>query len=103
MRDPLTEPARPGATAHAGLAAFRHLVALGIDDPLILGVLPWDRADPFAALLYRHAWAHGVAPVALDGLDDLDALLPLRTLGASVVLHLHRTDLNTDVSPIRQI
>ena len=80
---------RPGPAALKGLAALRRLEAIGVADPWLLPYWPADRVNPFQDLLYRRAWAHGIAPLAIDSLDDAEALAELSDLGVGVALHLH--------------
>ena len=45
--------------------------------------------SPFQALLYRRAWAHGVAPIPLWDLAELDAIRAVLPSDTRLVLHLH--------------
>jgi beta-1,4-mannosyltransferase len=51
------------------------------------------RVNPYQPLLYGRAWEHGIAPLPLADLKELDALATLRQMGAQVVLHHHWTNL----------
>jgi glycosyltransferase involved in cell wall biosynthesis len=77
-------------------AAIRQLEALGHADPVLLACHPTARGNPFQALLYRSLWEHGIAPLPLLRLADLDAVSRAVSAsaaghgqGARMVLHLH--------------
>jgi beta-1,4-mannosyltransferase len=80
------------ADASEGIARVR---AAGHDRPMVVAVWPFDRDNPFQALLTSRFEESGIVPVGMDRLADLDdpialpALAGLRDEGAEVVLHLH--------------
>jgi beta-1,4-mannosyltransferase len=80
------------ADALAGVARVR---AAGHDRPMVLATWPFDRANPFQALLTSRVEESGIVPIGMDRLADLDdpialpALVALRAEGVEVVLHLH--------------
>jgi beta-1,4-mannosyltransferase len=80
---------RPGGTLVDAIEAARHLDGLGVADPIVLAVLPRVVGNPYQSLLYRRAWDHGIAPIALDSIDQLDELRGLPALGIRSALHLH--------------
>jgi len=82
----------PAELVADGEAAVSLLHALGHDHPVILAYYPSKTVNPFLALLYSRAIAHGVAALPLAAVTDADALLPLTRSGARVVLHLHWTN-----------
>lgn len=63
--------------------------------PMVLATWPFDRENPFQALLTSRVEEAGIVPIAMDRLADLDdpialpALAGLRDDGVEVVLHLH--------------
>lgn len=69
--------------------ALDRLRALGHADPVLVLYHQPSPDNPFQALLYRRAWANGLAPVPLWNLDDLDRVEALVAGGTRVVLHLH--------------
>lgn len=84
---------RRGAAGRAiieAVDAARRLEALGHERPTILAVHPVTQ-NPFAALLYKRTWQHGIATLPLPRIDELDELAPLPGLGIRTVLHLHWT------------
>jgi beta-1,4-mannosyltransferase len=80
------------ADATEGLARVR---AAGHDRPMVVATWPFDRDNPFQALLTSRFEEFGIVPVGMDRLADLDdpvalpALAGLRAEGVEVVLHLH--------------
>lgn len=78
------QPSSPVAEA---LAAVRAVEALTTDEPMVLGVAPVARANPYQSLLYREFYRRGIAvtpvtdPRAFPQLTDVGAL---RT-----AVHLH--------------
>ncbi len=80
------------ADAVEGVARVR---AAGHDRPMVLATWPFDRGNPFQALLTSRVEEFGIVPVGMDRLADLDdpvalpALARLRADGVEVVLHLH--------------
>ncbi len=89
-RRPGESPAAGNATVD-GIGALRRLETMGVTDPWLLGYWPVDRVNPFQDLIYRRAWAHGIAPIPLGSLEEADALAGLGGLGGRVALHLHWT------------
>jgi glycosyltransferase involved in cell wall biosynthesis len=80
------------ADALDGVARVR---AAGHDHPMVLATWPFDRENPFQALLTSRVEESGIVPIGMDRLADLDdpialpSLVALRTDGVDVVLHLH--------------
>ena len=75
------------------VAALRHAESLGHPDPVLLAVHPIARVNPYQQLLYGQAWRHGVAPVPLYDLADLEVLETVaRSAGVPLLLHLHWTN-----------
>jgi beta-1,4-mannosyltransferase len=80
------------ADARDGVARVR---AAGHDRPMVVAIWPFDRDNPFQALLSSRLEESGIVPVGMDRLADLDdpialpALATLRVDGVEVVLHLH--------------
>ncbi len=70
-------------------AAIRSLSALGHAEPILLPYHPLSPGSPFQDLFYSRAFEHGVAPLPLFHLEDIEELLPLAQAGTHVVLHLH--------------
>ena len=62
---------------------------LGHVNPVLVVYHQPSPDNPFQTLLYRRAWANGLAPVALWDLDDLDRVRGDISAGTPVVLHLH--------------
>ena len=59
---------------------------------MLLAYHPVARVNPYQALLYGHAWRHGVAPIPVPDLDVLDDLSAVASSGRTqLVLHLHWT------------
>jgi beta-1,4-mannosyltransferase len=74
------------------VATLRHLEALGHERPMLLAYHPVARVNPYQALLYRETWQHGIAPLPLYHLDQLDDVHTIsRAAGVPLVLHLHWT------------
>lgn len=89
-----TSRIRGRSSDRAGLAddaaaAIRNLGALGHSEPILLPYYPLSPGSPFQELFYSRAFEHGVAPLPLFNLEDVDELLPFAQSGAHVVLHLH--------------
>jgi glycosyltransferase involved in cell wall biosynthesis len=83
----------PGNLIPEAVAALQHLEALGHREPVLLAYHPIARVNPYQALLYGHAWRHGVAPLPIFDLGELDDLAALAaSTGARLVLHLHWTN-----------
>ena len=62
-------------------------------DPSVLLYLPPARGNPYQSLLYRRAFEHGVGPVPVLTIDDVDSFQwPYRT-----IVHLHWTRQTTQV------
>ena len=80
--------ARP-SLAEDARAALQSLGTLGHREPILLPYYPLSPGSPFQELFYSRAFEHGVAPLPLFKLEDLDDLLPLAQEGTHVVLHLH--------------
>jgi beta-1,4-mannosyltransferase len=80
------------ADATEGVARVR---AAGHDRPMVVATWPFDRDNPFQALLTSRFEEFGIVPVGMDRLADLNdpvalpALAGLRAEGVEVVLHLH--------------
>ena len=80
------------ADATEGIARVR---AAGHDRPMVVATWPFDRDNPFQALLTSRFEEFGIVPIGMDRLADLDdpialpALAGLRADGVDVVLHLH--------------
>jgi len=79
---------RPLATAEV-LAAIAHLRQLGAARPTVVLYHQPSPDNPFQTLLYRQAWANGLAPVPLWDLEDLDAVIGVVPPDVRLVLHLH--------------
>jgi len=71
------------------LAAADHLRRLGHDRPVVIVYHQPSPDSPFQALLYRRAWARGVAPIPLWDLAELDAIRAVLPSDTRLVLHLH--------------
>ena len=70
-------------------AAQAQLRAEGHDRPVILLYHQASPDSPYQSLLYRRAWAHGIAPIPLDDLADLSRIDPAIEPGTGRILHLH--------------
>ena len=81
----------PGRVIREAVDAARRLEALGHARPIVLAVHPVTQ-NPFAALLYKRTWDHGIAPIPVFRIDDLDELAGLPGMGIRTVLHLHWTN-----------
>ena len=68
--------------------AVRSSEALG-HEAVIVGYHPAERLNPYQRLLYRHAWRHGLAPVAVDRFDSLPEITALQSAGIRTIFHLH--------------
>lgn len=84
---------RPGRAFLDAVQSVKYLHGLGHADPIVLAYFPVGRVNPYQPLLYGQAWQHGIAPIPLADLKELDALATLRDRGAHVVLHHHWTNL----------
>jgi hypothetical protein len=74
-------------------AAIAQLQGLGHEDPIVLAYHPVARVNPYQALLYQAAWEHGIAPIRLYDLADLDDVVAVADVaGVRPVLHLHWTN-----------
>ncbi len=78
----------PGTPVVEANAAARAVQALGWTDPLILGVAPAARGNPFQAQLYREFASEGVATVDLNRAAAYSELVAL-TANYSVATHFH--------------
>jgi beta-1,4-mannosyltransferase len=78
----------PGALTTEAAAALR-TVATTDGERLLLGYYPHFTTNPFQALLYRAARAHGLAPVGVRSLDRIPELTGLQRAGIPTILHLH--------------
>lgn len=84
--------AAEGRVAAEAIAALRTLDGLGHGRQVLLAYHPVARLNPYQALLYGQAWRHGVAPVPLYNLEELDAVHAIaRAARQPLVLHLHWT------------
>jgi len=82
-----------GSVAAEVAAAIAQLQGLGHDDPIVLAYHPVARINPYQALLYQAAWDHGIAPIRLYNLADLDDVVAVAdAAGVRPVLHLHWTN-----------
>jgi glycosyltransferase involved in cell wall biosynthesis len=70
-------------------AAQAQLRAEGHARPIILLYHQASPDSPFQSLLYRRAWSHGMAPIALHDLADLSRIDPMIEPGSGRILHLH--------------
>lgn len=77
----------PGAFTVEATRALRFLPPE--PDPILLAYHPLARTNPFQALLYREAWAAGIASVPMVRIDTLDELVAMTRLGHRTLLHLH--------------
>jgi len=87
------EPIRFRATSHLEaadlLAAQAQLKAEGHPRPAILLYHQASPNSPFQPLVYRRAWANGIAPLALQELADLKRIESAIEPGMGRILHLH--------------
>lgn len=80
----------PGRVIAEAIEAAGQLAASGHEPPTILAFHPVT-ANPFQPQLYRRAWDHGIGPIPLHRIDELEELHSLPALGIRTVLHLHWT------------
>jgi glycosyltransferase involved in cell wall biosynthesis len=81
-----------GVVVPEAVAAVQHLEALGHEQPILLAYHPVARVNPYQALLYAHGWRHGVAPVPLYRIAELDQFQAVaHAAGVPAVVHLHWT------------
>ncbi len=78
----------PGALTLESTAALRALAG-GAEEPLLLGVYPTFRTNPYQSLLYQRAREHGIAPVLVRQPAQLRELVDLQRSGLPTILHLH--------------
>jgi beta-1,4-mannosyltransferase len=90
--DLIGRESRPLGRGYDAAQALRYLHAAGVEDPIVLGYYPVSWDNPYQSLLYSRFLEQGIAPVALDDLGQLDALLALRAQDARVALHHHWTN-----------
>ncbi|HEY5629875.1 MAG TPA: glycosyltransferase [Candidatus Limnocylindrales bacterium] len=87
-RTPRLRRDTPGAFTSEAVAALRGVAASG-RPPILLGYHPHFTTNPYQALLYGRSREHGIAPVAVDTVEQLEELTALRRRGIETVLHLH--------------
>ena len=81
---------QPGSPVPEALAALRALTAQTNVDPIVLGVTPVARSNPFQSLLYREFFRQGIAvapvtdPMTFSGLSSISDVE-----GVRVGIHLH--------------
>jgi glycosyltransferase involved in cell wall biosynthesis len=81
-------PPRPGDVTLEATAALRALEAVH-PEPWLLAVHPSFTTNPYQALLYQQARAHGIAPVRLRRLWQLEEVTRLQDADLPTLLHLH--------------
>lgn len=87
-RTPRPQRGTRGAFTAEAVAALRGVSASG-RPPLLLGYHPHFTTNPYQALLYGRSREHGIAPVAIDTVEQIEELTALRRRGIETVLHLH--------------
>lgn len=81
-----TQPASPIVEALAAVRTVQHLTD---KKPLVLGVTPVARLNPFQSLLYQGFAHHGIAASPVNVPRDFPYLADLRSGGYDVAVHLH--------------
>jgi beta-1,4-mannosyltransferase len=71
------------------IRAIRFLEAAGHDDPILVLYYPASPANPFQRLLYAEGWSKGIAAIAVDDIEDVDAVIGVVRGRATITLHLH--------------
>lgn len=68
--------------------AAQYLEAMGHPRPVLMAYNPVARVNTYSILMYSRLWDHGIAPLALLRITDLDTLFPvIERLGMRIVLH----------------
>ncbi len=70
-------------------AAIDQVRRLGHAQPTVVLYHQPSPDNPYQALLYRNAWSHGLGPVPLWSIEDLERVLDSVPDDVRVVLHLH--------------
>jgi glycosyltransferase involved in cell wall biosynthesis len=86
-----SESSPPGALQAEAAASLRVLAA-GSGPAILLAEFPTVTTNPIQELLLRDARDHGIAPVAMRGLDQLEELGAIQRAGQATALHLHWLD-----------
>src|SRR6516225_1487890 len=72
--------------------AVQYLEISGHERPVLMAYNPVARVNTYSSLMYSKLWPHGIAPLPLIRITDLDVLVPLLgNMGVRVVLHMQWT------------
>ena len=72
--------------------AVQYLEISGHERPVLMAYNPVARVNTYSSLMYSKLWQHGIAPLPLIRITDLDVLVPLLgNMGVRVVLHMQWT------------
>lgn len=86
--DPAAPAAAPDAFVARAARAVEYVRSAHPEGAVLLGYFPAVNVNPVQWLLYKRCWEHGIAPVAMTSLDELE---DLAAAGARPWLHLHWT------------